>query len=330
MLWIVPHLFPSRRLLEVAAQGLSLPALETLLARGHLAEAPAEGYEAALCEAFGVARQQDWPVAPLTLAATGEAPGDAWWLRADPVHLQVMRDRIVLAGVPGLLHEEAAAFAHAIAAHFGDDFAPRPVHAQRWLLRCAEAPDLFTTPLSFAVGRDIDPLLPRGGDALRFRSRLNELQMLLHDHPINQAREARGELPVNSLWLWGGGRLPERAARSRALHASHEEARALGSACGATLRPLPERLSGAVMEAENVTLLGGLAASGQAGDAFGWREGLRQLERDWFEPLRGRLRQLGPQGLRVLDPDHGRCLHLHAGDAWRVWRRPRSLLDRLG
>ncbi|MCB1639923.1 MAG: hypothetical protein KDI15_13865, partial [Thiothrix sp.] len=30
-----------------------------------------------------------------------------------------------------------------------------------------------------------------------------ELQMLLHQHPVNQARERQGQLPVNSLWLWG-------------------------------------------------------------------------------------------------------------------------------
>jgi hypothetical protein len=30
--------------------------------------------------------------------------------------------------------------------------------------------------------------------------------MLLHEHPLNQAREARGELPVNSVWISGIGR----------------------------------------------------------------------------------------------------------------------------
>ena len=30
--------------------------------------------------------------------------------------------------------------------------------------------------------------------------------MLLHQHPVNEAREARGELPVNSFWLSGCGR----------------------------------------------------------------------------------------------------------------------------
>ena len=37
---------------------------------------------------------------------------------------------------------------------------------------------------------------------------LNEIQVLLHQHPLNAARRARGLTPVNSLWLWGGGRLP--------------------------------------------------------------------------------------------------------------------------
>ena len=29
--------------------------------------------------------------------------------------------------------------------------------------------------------------------------------MLLHDHPVNIAREARGCLPVTGVWFWGGG-----------------------------------------------------------------------------------------------------------------------------
>ncbi|HJV96354.1 MAG TPA: hypothetical protein VJ608_09975, partial [Albitalea sp.] len=37
----------------------------------------------------------------------------------------------------------------------------------------------------------------------------NEVQMLLYTHPINDAREARGELPVNSFWLSGCGRLQQ-------------------------------------------------------------------------------------------------------------------------
>jgi hypothetical protein len=41
---------------------------------------------------------------------------------------------------------------------------------------------------------------------------MNEAQMLLHTHPLNDEREARGQLRVGSLWWWGGGRWPEFAA----------------------------------------------------------------------------------------------------------------------
>ena len=331
MLFIVPHLFPSPRLLETAAHDLRLPALETLLARGTLRDAPPEGLEAALCEALGVARQQDWPIAPLTLAAEGEAPGDAWWLRADPVHLRVMRDRIVLAGSEtlALTREEADALAASIGQHFGAEFTPRPCHPQRWYLRVDPAPDLRTTPLSVAIGRDIDPLLPQGADAMTFRTRLNELQMLLHDHPVNAAREARGEPAVNSLWLWGGGRVPALKCDPPSVHARHAATLALAASCGARTNTLPGQLSAQLLGTQGVVVLDTLAESGQVGDAWGWREAMRDLERDWFAPLQSLLRKAGPHGVRLLDPDHGKALHLTAGDAWRVWRRPRSLLDRL-
>jgi hypothetical protein len=328
MLILVPHLFPPVRLLEAATQNLRLPALQTLLARGSLRPCMAEGMEAALCEALGIAREQDWPLAPITLEADGGAAGGAYWLRADPVHLRVMRDRIVLAGsdVLSLSREEADALAAAVARHFGDGFSPQPLHPQRWYLQCPEAPRLSTTPLSAALGRDIDPLLPQGPDAMQFRTQMNEVQMLLHAHPVNQAREARGELPVNSLWLWGGGSLPAACATSVPLYADDVEARALGAFCGARVHPLPAHLDVPLLETDGMILLDALNGAGQAGDAYGWREALRELEQDWFVPLRGALRRIGPHGLRLLDPVNGKALHLNARDAWKFWRRPRSAI----
>ena len=77
MLFLIPHLFPTKRLLEVAVQGLRLPALETLVTRGTLQPCTADGVEAALCEGLGIPRQQDWPLAPITLEADGGMAGDA-------------------------------------------------------------------------------------------------------------------------------------------------------------------------------------------------------------------------------------------------------------
>ncbi|HUX30476.1 MAG TPA: hypothetical protein VMV78_07585 [Thiobacillus sp.] len=331
MLFIIPYLFPSARLLEAAAQDLYLPALQTLLARGTSRSCPAEGVEAALCEALGISRQQDWPLAPITLAADGGTAGDAYWLRADPVHLRVMRDRIVLAGADALSlsRQEADALAAAIGQHFGADLSPMPLHPQRWYLQFPHAPRLATTPLSVATGCNIDPLLPQGDDALRFRTELNELQMLLHEHPVNQARETHGELPVNSLWLWGGGRLPVACATPVPLYAENAEAQAVGAFCNARVQVPPAHLDARLFESEGIILLDALTLAGQTGDPYGWREALRKLEQDWFVPLLGTLRKIGPRGLRLMDPVSGKVLHLHRRDTWKVWHRPHRLISML-
>lgn len=331
MLLLVPHLFPNAHLLEAAAQDLRLPALQTLLARGRRQSCPAGGVEAALCEALGIVRQQDWPLAPITLASDGGVAGDAYWLRADPVHLSVMRDRIVLAdsSVLELSREEADALARTIGDHFGAALNPQPLHPQRWYLRYPEAPQLATTPPSLAAGCDIDPLLPHGADAMRFRAELNELQMLLHEHPVNRAREARGELPVNSLWLWGGGRLPVPCAAPVPLYADNAEALALGRCCNARVHALPAHPDAQLLESDGVILLDALTRAGQVGDTYGWREALRELEQGWFVPLRNALRKIGPHGLRLIDPVNGKALHLHARDAWKFWRRRRNLISLL-
>ena len=59
-----------------------------------------------------------------------------------------------------------------------------------------------------ALGEDLAQHLPQGAQGRRWRVLLNDVQVLLHQHPLNAARQARGESPVNSLWLWGGGCLP--------------------------------------------------------------------------------------------------------------------------
>jgi hypothetical protein len=331
MLFLIPHLFPTARLLEAATQDLRLPALQALLARGTRQPCPAEGVEAAACEALGIARQQDWPLAPITLTADGGVGGEAYWLRADPVHLQVMRDRIVLADSSSfeLTQPEADALAAAIGQHFGADLNPTPLRPKRWYLRLDHAPRLTTTPPSVAAGRDIDPLLPQGEDALQFRARLNEVQMLLHDHPVNLEREKRGELPVNALWLWGGGSQPTCPATPVPVYARNAEVHALGAFCKLRVLPLPARLETRLLETGGVMLLDHLTQAGQYGDTYGWRLALRELEQDWFAPLRGALRKTGPHGLRLIDPLNGKALHLHASDAWKFWRRPRDLVSML-
>ena len=125
------------------------------------------------------------------------------WLRADSVNLSLQRDQLLLASVQAG-SEEAAALCASLNAHFaGQDiefFAPHP---RRWYMRLDALPRIITTPLSEVVGGDVRRALPTGEDAARWHRLFNEIQMLLHAHPLNEAREARGELPINSRVVLG-------------------------------------------------------------------------------------------------------------------------------
>lgn len=321
---VIPHLFPSIRLAQVALPGLPLPGLAALLGRGTPTTCPALGVEAALCDACGIARQHDYPLAPLTLAAAGGTPGSGYWLRADPVHLQLMRDRIVLAGGDQLALDanEVTQLVASLRAHFGDALPVQAVHPAHWVLPLTVRPDLTTTPPSLAVGRDIATVQASGRDAPGWRALINEAQMLLHAHPVNRDREERGALTVNSLWLWGGGVMPPAPT-------GHNKS-VLADTDWTTLAPYgvsPLQGTPSPVIADTV-VLSSLTDAGQTGDASGWRDALVALEKDWFMPLWQQLRRpTGVPELSLMDPVHGHALHVRRSDGWKVWRRPRSLLQ---
>jgi 2,3-bisphosphoglycerate-independent phosphoglycerate mutase len=65
---------------------------------------------------------------------------------------------------------------------------------------------LELTPPHDIIGKEISPFLPQTEELVL--TLMKESQRLLKNHPVNQAREAKGLLPANSIWLWGQGRSP--------------------------------------------------------------------------------------------------------------------------
>src|SRR4030042_6952016 len=136
------------------AASVRAPALAHLLA---LAGAPTReggGIAAALAARYGVARQNDWPLAPIRLAALGVDPGTAFWLAADPVTLTVGRSDVRLAGVVAdLARADADALVATLNAHFAGDglvfVAPAP---DAIFVRAGTRPRLSTHPLAAAAG----------------------------------------------------------------------------------------------------------------------------------------------------------------------------------
>jgi hypothetical protein len=128
------------------------------------------------------------------------------------VHLHATRDHVVLMD-PSLLRitpEEEIALRTSVMEtleHFLGSVGEFYPH--RWIYPAGEFTELLTHTPSLASGLNIDIWMPKDthtpGLAKKWRRLQNEIQMIWHDHPVNEARLARGELTVNSVWLYGIG-----------------------------------------------------------------------------------------------------------------------------
>ena len=102
--------------------------------------------------------------------------------------------------------DESRALCEAADAHMtGDGVRLQFVDAARWLVMCNQTLDVLTERPDWIIGEMLRPNLPRGDHARLVERWMNELQMLLHTHPVNSAREERKLPPVNLVWLWGFG-----------------------------------------------------------------------------------------------------------------------------
>lgn len=333
---VILDLFLPQEISKDACAGLTVPLLEKMLARAKHALLPLEicstgTLEEWLCQTFGVARQLDEPIAPITLMADGMQPGSGYWLRADPVHLQLQRTQLFLHPDVPLSADEAAQLCTSLNTHFADEglrfFSPHP---QRWYLQMESVTDIVTRPLSQVTGRNVQTYLPKGSNALRWHKVFNEIQMLFFEHAVNQAREARGEFPINSIWLWGGGHAVEHLVRPYTKVCGDSFlAGAFAQAAGISYEILPDDLTLCADDNEDDVLIvwEGLRRSFQQGDLQGWRDSVQCLEQSYIAPLwkalrNGRIKQLS---LIVLNAGVAHRFVLTRSAVWKPWRLPKSL-----
>jgi hypothetical protein len=301
-------------------------ALDRLLSRSRAEPVQASGLEDALGRYFGMGAGEKLPVAPLCwLADTGES-ATQYLLRADPVHLRADQSclRLFDAHSFTLTQQEADALLATINDfHAAQGWVFSAPHPQRWYLAVQQAPDITTRTLAQVAGQDIDPFLPGGADARHWHSLMNELQMLLHDHPVNAAREARGEPVINSLWFWGGGELPGTLSpQIRTLYSDHPLATGLARHAGLALQDVPAdaaELQDAPSDTPLLVLLDRLEWPAHYNDIEDWLAGLEQLEQNWFAPLLAAVQQ-GRLTSLVIDACQGGRFHTGRGRQRAFWK----------
>lgn len=318
---------------EFAAPRPTAPALEWLLTRAdrHKTQPTMDTLLFELFEA-PIPAEADLPIAAVTQLADGYNPGNDWWLRADPVHLRPDLRGVFLADARTLAIEpvEAAALAAAFDQTFASDGLQLRVPCpERWYLRLPADPGIRTHALSSAIGRDINPLLPHGPNARRWHALLTEVQMLFHNHPVNQAREQRNQPMINSVWFWGSGPLPS-GARSPTigLYAHDPLLRGLAWLAEAAISPVSQNAydwrEAAADEADSLVKLDLARYDRTDGDPLAWADHVAMLERNWFEPCQ-RLLQTGQLKTLYLYGDDGYCYSLTGAARWRFWRHRRTL-----
>lgn len=319
---IIPNLFPPQEFAAEVCAGLHLPALQKMLARGSVSDSTIGSLEDWLCAAFGAQS-----VAPVRAAADGLGTDKGYWLCADPVNLELQRAQMLLLPDVMLSHDETAAICAALNEHFaGTGLYFAAPHPRRWYVQLEEDPRMTTSLLSQVAWRDAKFHQPQGADALRWQRLVTEIQMLLHAHPLNQARAARGELMIGSLWLWGGGRsVPLRKVFD-----------VIGGDSG--LARIFARQTGAVQAESLPAMLDGGYGSGlwvidspgdalQRGDLYGWREAVQRIELEYAQPLLKALQTGGVQRLtlEVLREGGSRRFELTRAAVWKLWRPARPL-----
>ena len=304
------------------------PALNTLLNRAQLTRAAAESVEAWLCKTFAVERQTDWPVAALSLLGEGKNPEDYYWLRADPVHLQVNRDQLFLADSEAfkITAEEAEQLLDTLNTqfpHVGNFYA---ISSRRWYLKPNREPQLQTSTMNEVVTYNIHDFMPQGSDAKRWHSIMNEIQMCFHSHPVNENREQKKQDAINSVWFWGGGKSPSKVLSNyHSISGSDVLLKGISVASTAAyVAPPPSATSWLMLagQGNHFMWLDVLQSAERYGYWPLWQDRLMQLEINWFAPLLEKLKQGKISQLEISVPGGKETVSLQIknNDLWKVWR----------
>ena len=283
VLWL-----PARR--HLGALAAQVPRLRALLSTATRRPDSDSGTVALLRQVF------DPLPAPLPTAALTrrvDAPQDhaGRWLRADPCHLRVeiAGVRMLACGDLGLTPDEVEAFASTLQPLFADaGWRWHAASPQRWYVQPdADHARLGGDAPEQVLGAYIDHALPSGDAGRATRRWLNELQMALHDHPLNRERRGRGLPELNSLWLHGDGIAPT-SLSARVASVWSQDALVLGAAtlAGASLGvhdTVPVPASGVLVDARDangraVRWIEAMLRAGRAldlalesGERFAWR-----------------------------------------------------------
>ena len=232
------------------------------------------------------------PSAVLSLLGERQELGEGYWFHADPVHLQADMDRAILRDSLSLdlKQDEADDLIREINQHFYEDgIRLVSLDKNHWFLNITDHARIETTSLHDMIGCNVNFYLPKGEDEKYWKRFLNEVQMLLHMSDVNHRRELSGLLPVNSLWVWGGGILPKiNDTFKQRIFTNVPMAKGLAIVHDASHHPISDVAS--LFETidddlPSLVILDDVFVPACYGDVIAWQSALDDLFDQWINPL---------------------------------------------
>lgn len=275
---LIPALFPA----FAPGKELRLPALERILTRGRWTRLEAQSVT------------EDWQLSHATTRAQSLQRSSGYWLCADPAHVRVEGSRALLmdSGQLDISMEEAKLLVESLNHHFEqDDLRFFILNPRQWLVESGQPIGLDCTwPPLWCAGRNLEPWLPQGPDQTRWRRHFNEIQMLLFEHPVNQARQKNSQPTLDALWFWNRGN-------------------------SAQTHP---------------TLVDTLRRPAAYEDLDAWQNALTALDAEVFAPLLEQMHRGEIKSLTLLCPEGERNYSINLKGAqlrWHFWKIRQPLVD---
>lgn len=258
-----------------------------------------------------------YPSAAVTRCGdVGERVG-GFWMHAEAMHFSAGLDHLAATSLQGegrITPDERTQLQPTLAAHLrASNLELCRTMNDEWLVRTERALDVRTVSPEAAVSQPLDEAMPKGRDAAQLRRLMTELQMLLHEHPVNLLRARRGLPDINAVWLWGEGSLTQ------------SERKTLPAAFGDELylrgiyRLNDQKVAPAVDAA--AALAHPVSRTVAVSDATD----LDALETRWIAPL-SRALSAGVIAHLELVLDRWRIAVSRSG-CWRFWRKERPLVE---
>jgi hypothetical protein len=207
-------------------------------------------------------------------------------------------------------------------------FLLEPLDSGDFLLFGPQMPVARALEPARVMGTSVADAQPVGAGDPALRRLGAEIEMWLHEHPINDARTRRGEAPVTGLWLWGGG--PSLAPRDTHAAGAVSSDIAFGSdaylgglwaSLGKKVFPLPQQLTDVFgyPEAQRAALVIQIAPTLHSNPRWTFFDAVAQIDRAFIAPAVEALGAAKVERLVILANDLQ--LTLRARDRFKLWRR---------